>query len=111
MKNMLPPRTGRGTQRLKIHGKRVQNPRLQGKKVELPLLAYIDQAAGLEFLDVVRERGGRYSQRLAGVGTSERARGSRDSLKQFEALGIRQRLQDSGALDAREAKNRSCTAR
>ena len=77
---------------------------LDGEERELSFAADIDQAAGLELLDVMRECGRRDREGLAGVAATHWATGLRNSLQEFKSLWISQRLQDRGALGAREAR-------
>lgn len=99
--------TGGWTEGLQVGGKRFQNSGLDSEECELPFSANIDETAGLEFLDVVGKRGGRDGKGLAGHGTAQWAVGAGDLLKQLEAPGIRQRLENCRALGAGEAQRPS----
>jgi len=79
---------GFGTKPLQVGRQSLKNTRLHGEEGELPFPAYVNQAAGLEFFDVVRQGGRRDSKRLGGHGTGERALRTGDLLKEFKALGI-----------------------
>ena len=101
-------RAGGGSEGLEGSGKCLKDAGLDGKEGELPVPANIDEAAGLEFLDVVRERGGGDGQCLASVGESEGTGGARDALKKLETLGIGEGLENGGALGAGKASYCCC---
>jgi hypothetical protein len=94
----LAIRTGGWAKGLQIGGKCVEDSGLDGEESELPFPAYIDEAAGLKFLDVVRESGWRDGEGFVCSGASEGTTGASDLLKELEALGISERFQNGGAL-------------
>jgi len=86
---------------LQVRGNRFKNTWFDREERELSFAADIDQAAGLELLDVMRERGRRDREGLVGVAATQWATGPRNSLQEFKSLWIGQRLQNRGALGAR----------
>ena len=93
----------RGAERLKISRKRLKNSGLDGEVGELAFPADVNQLAGLQFLDVVRECGGRDGEGFAGHCAGQWTLRAGYFLEQLKALGIRQGLKDSGTLGAGEA--------
>jgi hypothetical protein len=101
-KNSAGSAEGR-TERLQIGRKCIQDSGLYGEEREFSFAADVDEAAGLQFLDVMGEGGGRDGESFAGEGTAERTSGASGVLKQFEALGIGQGLENGGTLGSGEA--------
>ena len=85
-------------------GHTFKNARLYRKEGELPFAANLTETAGLEFCDVVRQRGRRDLEGLIGVAATQRTTGLRNSFQKFESLGIGKRFKDGGALGAAEAR-------
>jgi hypothetical protein len=69
----------------------------EGEEVEFTLAADVDEAGGFEFLDVVRERGGRDGQGGAGLGAAQWTASLGDALEQLKAARIGQGFEDRGA--------------
>ena len=97
-KRSLAAAAGCGAKCLQIGGERFEHPRFHGEKRKLPFSAYVDQSAGLEFLNVVGQGGGRDGEGFASHTAAQGTTGPRDLLKQFEAFRISQGLEDRGAL-------------
>ena len=76
----LAIRTGGWAKGLQIGGKCVENSGLDGEECELPFSAYIDEPAGLEFFDVVREGSRRDSEGFVRLAASQGTLGTRDLL-------------------------------
>jgi hypothetical protein len=88
---------------LQIRRKGFEYSGFDGEERKLPFPANVDQAACLEFLDVMGEGSGRDGKGLVGHGAGERTLSAGNVLEQFEALWVRQCLEDGGALGAGEA--------
>jgi len=79
-KMRLAARAGGWDKRLQIGGKCVENSGLDGEECELPFPAYIDESAGLEFLDVVRKGSRRDGKGFVRLAASQGTLGTRDLL-------------------------------
>ena len=88
---------------MQVDGECLENPRPDGKKSELPFPSHINQAAGLEFFDVMREGGGRNRQRFVRGRAAKGTMRTSDVFEQLEAFGIGEGLEDGCALGPGEA--------
>jgi|ERR1035441_406985 hypothetical protein len=71
----------------------------------------LNEAGGFEFLDVVREGGGRDGKGRSGLHTPERTRSFGNALEEFKAAWICEGLEEGCASSAREARGLNWTGR
>ena len=103
----MPLRAGAGgwAEGLESVGEGFKDAGLDGKEVEFSISADVDESAGLQFLDVVRERGGRNRQGFTGGGAGKRTGSARNAFQQVEALRIGERFEKCRALGAGETRD------
>ena len=89
---------------LKVRRNRLKNSWLDGEERELPFAANVNQAAGMEFLDVVGKCGRRDGEGVIGIAATKRATGLRNSLQEFESLWIGESLENGSTLGTGEAR-------
>jgi hypothetical protein len=88
---------------LKIRRQGFEDSGLDGEEGELPFPANVDEAAGLEFLDVMGEGGRGDGKGFVRGGAAEGALRAGDCFEKFETFGIGEGLEDGAALGAGEA--------
>ena len=88
---------------MEISGKCFENSRFDGEEGELPFPPDVNEAAGLQFLDVMGEGGGRDGESFAGHCAGERTACAGNLLEKFEALRVREGLENGSALGAGKA--------
>ena len=90
----------------------LHHARTQGEVVEFTLAADMDQARGLQFLEVVRHRRGGDGQCRTCFRATQRTTGLGDPFEQFKTPWVGQSLQDHGASSsAEEDRLRSARSR
>jgi hypothetical protein len=95
--------TGRRAEGLEVSAEGFEDAGFDGEEGKLPFPADVDETAGLEFLDVVRESCRGDGESFVGCGAAEGTLGAGNGFEEFEALGISKGLKDGGALEAGEA--------
>ena len=88
-------RAGGRAEGLKIGRKGLENSRLDGEVGELPFAANVDEPAGLQFLDVMGERGGRDGECFAGHRYSPEDMGAGDRSSSSKRLGSARALRSA----------------
>jgi hypothetical protein len=102
-KILLAGWAGSWAEGLEVGGEGFENVGLDGEEGELSFAADVDEAAGLEFLDVVGEGCGGDREGFVGCSTAEWALGTSDGFQEFEAFGVGEGFEDGRSLSTGEA--------
>ncbi len=78
----------------------LQDPWLEGEEMEFALALNVNEPRRFEFLDVVRESGGRDRKSRSCLRTTERTTGRCDLLEEFKTARISQGLENGRAAGA-----------